>query len=1042
MEFHSQVIFRSPLHSAFEKTFGAAFSEALYLSSPGLFIEHQKYLNGEKKDPKDLHKLKISLYKYQSRATFRCTPFGLFAGVSIGRWGKENKIVFDQDLANVLNRKTRLDMNVLCSLAQELSKENAIKPYLRFYPNTSIYLVGSSYRYIEYYYLKNRRVHQINKVDHNIYLDKIIERSKGGLTISQLVELIKEDEITEEEAQDFINALIDSQLIVSELEPSLTGEDYFDRILKTLTDVYSKADDERLKYFIAVLEEVRQIIKTIDASLYNSIELYKTIHDKLLAILPAVSETNLFQTDLFKLPESKSLDVQIQQKLKRAAGFFNKINPPLHNQNLEAFKKRFSERYEDNEVPLLTALDAEAGVGYPAKDNHGVNSLAEGIFAKNKGDESDLKWNGLQQCLLKLLKNGIKDNKREISISEADFPGLNFSGDTMPPTYSIVFKVINAATNKLQITLMGGSSAINLLGRFTGSNAGLEALANDIANFEKDQVPDKIIAEIVHLPESRTGNILSRAKFRDHEIPFLARSAVSFENQIRLENLLVSVKNNRVILSDKMLGKEIIPRIGNAHNFSMNSLAIYHFLGDLQTQYFSKYLLNFSWGVLAGQFDFLPRVEFEGSVISPAKWQLRENDLAPFKDKKKDADEKNASFFKLKEQLQLPEKFIISEGDNELLIDCSEPVAIEVFIDIVKKAAEITLEEYLFDNDHSLICDTAGNSFSNECIAIALNKQGSETVKYAAPRSISSGAKQIFSIGSEWLYFKIYCGPKTADLILTEKLNELTKHFLLEKIIDKWFFIRYIDTDYHLRFRLHITDIDKYGYILQAINKELEPLIEQHLISKIQTDTYRRELNRYGDNSIAQVETLFYNDSVFVTDMLSMLDAGDGETIRWQVAIRSVDELLNDFGFSTEEKQTLISRLNEAFFIEHGGDKALKLTLDEKFRALRPVIEETFNIADDQRKEYFPIIALLHARSLGNKKIIEQLLEMQNMNQLQITLPDLLSSLLHMNLDRLFMGRNRTNEFVVYNLLSRYYKTSLAREKKTGNKNHIHEINI
>jgi hypothetical protein len=34
-----------------------------------------------------------------------------------------------------------------------------------------------------------------------------------------------------------------------------------------------------------------------------------------------------------------------------------------------------------------------------------------------------------------------------------------------------------------------------------------------------------------------------------------------------------------------------------------------------------------------------------------------------------------------------------------------------------------------------------------------------------------------------------------------------------------------------------------------------------------------------------------------------------------------------------------------------------------------------------------------------------------------------------MNLDRLFMGRNRTNEFVVYDLLFRHYKSTLARKK-------------
>ena len=52
--------------------------------------------------------------------------------------------------------------------------------------------------------------------------------------------------------------------------------------------------------------------------------------------------------------------------------------------------------------------------------------------------------------------------------------------------------------------------------------------------------------------------------------------------------------------------------------------------------------------------------------------------------------------------------------------------------------------------------------------------------------------------------------------------------------------------------------------------------------------------------------------------------------------------------------------------------------------------------------------------------------------EMQLSINDLLASILHMNLDRLFMGRNRTNEFVVYDLLSKYYKSTLARLKSTS----------
>src|SRR4029078_12745413 len=95
---------------------------------------------------------------------------------------------------------------------------------------------------------------------------------------------------------------------------------------------------------------------------------------------------------------------------------------------------------------------------------------------------------------------------------------------------------------------------------------------------------DKIYAEVIHLPEARTGNVLMRPQLRKHEIVYMGNGSVPFAQQIMLADLLVSVRNNSVVLRSKKFNKEIIPRLSTAHNFGSGSLPVYKFLCDLQFQ--------------------------------------------------------------------------------------------------------------------------------------------------------------------------------------------------------------------------------------------------------------------------------------------------------------------------------------------------------------------------------------------------------------------------------------------------------------------------
>jgi lantibiotic biosynthesis protein len=233
------------------------FLEAIYLSSPVLYSECIKLRDGKIEDTKAVQKIQVSITKYYERMYSRCTPFGLFSGCTTLQWNENTDIHLNKN--NLLDnlsisssfgeeskvrspkkinykegltkeRHTRFDMHYLCALAQELSKKDSIKNKLLYFANSSCYELANEIRFIEYQYKDGKRKHQISAVSSSDYLHEIWEAAKKGCTILQLQQLLQAHDIEEQEAIDFVVEIIAAQLLVNELEPAITGEEFIYQI--------------------------------------------------------------------------------------------------------------------------------------------------------------------------------------------------------------------------------------------------------------------------------------------------------------------------------------------------------------------------------------------------------------------------------------------------------------------------------------------------------------------------------------------------------------------------------------------------------------------------------------------------------------------------------------------------------------------------------------------------------------------------------------------------------------------------------------------
>lgn len=280
--------------------------------------------------------------------------------------------------------------------------------------------------------------------------------------------------------------------------------------------------------------------------------------------------------------------------------------------------------------------------------------------------------------------------------------------------------------------------------------------------------------------------------------------------------------------------------------------------------------------------------------------------------------------------------------------------------------------------------------------------------------------KRKFIIGDEWIYFKIYTGIKTADKILIETIDPLSHLLFNKKIIDKFFFIRYYDPEFHLRIRFKILD-NKIGDLITIFNNSVKNLFDEGLIWKIQIDTYNRELERYGSHLIENAESIFTIDSISTIKALNFIKEDDN--LRWLWGLASLDSYLNLFEYTLEDKILFIKLMKDFFSKEININHNLNRQLSLKYRNHKKEIE---NILDSNKLPN----ELKRILDLRTKKIISDVAIIKS-NLSKIDYDNVVGSYLHMTINRLFRSKNRENEFAIYCMLSYYLESIKARLKYT-----------
>src|SRR6185436_6777453 len=650
-----------------------------------------------------------------------------------------------------------------------------------------------------------------------------------------------------------------------------------------------------------------------------------------------------------------------------------------------------------------TGIGLPMSVGAPAAEE--ATPLLEGIGFPPPQTET-VNWGDREGLLLQLAGEAQRRGLREVALGEMELQVLEAADRApLPHALTVTFTVVPHGEDfRLLVHHVAGPSGAETYGRFCHSDPDLCSGVRAQLEAEEAHRPDAVYAEIVHLPQGRMGNILLRPVLRRYEIPYLGRSAAPESRQIPVTDLSVSVRQGRVVLRSGRLGKEVVPCMTTAHGFSNTSnVGLYRFLCMLRYQGFAQ--LGWEWGPLA-KATYLPRLVAGKTILSRARWRLTSRELEPVCSVR--GAERFRRMQELRRELDLPRHVLIADVDRQLPIDLDNALSVEIFTHLAAREREVTLVE-MYPEPEAAVVHGAEGRFTHE-----LSLPFVRRVEAAASRPVSAPVAvpprtRVFVPGSEWLYAKFYSGAETTDEILGA-LAPAVRAATASGAAWRWFFIRYGDPDWHLRFRVQGDSERLQRDVFPAMQAAVASMLDDGRVWRVSLDTYEREVERYGGlEAVVLSEQIFHADSEAVLCMLETLSGDEGLYARWRLTLRGIDALLDDFGLDLPAKTALVKRQRAAFFREFRGGRSTEQQLSDKYRGERRALEELMELAIEQ----------LAVRSARVRPLAAAIRDSAR--------DDLAGSHVHMHANRLLRSAHRAQELVLYDFLSRLYESRLAR---------------
>jgi lantibiotic biosynthesis protein len=868
---------------------------AIHAASPALARE----LGGSRPLPPAA---RAAVLRYLVRMSARPTPYGLFAGVGLARWGEETTL----EIASASRpTRTRPDMGWLAGWVLSLEADEPVHVVANacaFERDGRVYLADRG--------TSGHRGRPDVSVRATGAVRHALAASRRPIPVTELRALLLAGipGATPEKAGALVEELCRLDLLLSDLRPPLTG-DPAGHVLGKLASRPAGAD--RARDLSAALTRVRAADEVrpeegdrYAAALCAARQALRDLHR------PA-TDGDVLQVDSSLPLDGGSVHRRVGEDAARVVDLLLGLHPaPGGPAWLAVYRGRMLHRYgPDRLVPLLELLDPRFGLGPPDRG-----------ATVPRGDQA--RHGRRDARLMELAAVALRQGAAEVELSDGDLEVLATGGlDTAALAPSVELSAFVVAADRAALDRgdyrlvigpnLGGQAAGRGLARFAdllGDPAAdllrWTAEAEEAAARADATLPgagaSPVIVELVYLPaRHRTANVTVRPAVRGYEIPVGVSAGVDAGHVIAPDRLAVVVRDGRLRLWWPDADREVLVASGHMLNPAA-APAMCRFLSEVGQDGITA-LTGFDWGP-ASALPFLPRVRAGRVVLRPAQWRGRRDRWREVLSAA-DPGAFPRGLDRWRRQWAVPREVYLAVGDNRLLLDLDDPDQAGLLrADLCRPGhGDVVLHEGLPASDQAWLPGPGGHYVSELVIPLvrrapapgpaAGRSSPQPAAGRASPRPAASEADRLRPPGSDWLYATLAGQGRGEDALLAGPVRSLATGLLGGGDADAWFVVRYAAPERHLRLRLHGDPERLVERTLPLVARWAARLVAAGERSRFGIEAYEREVERYGGPAaMTLAEAVFCADSAAACELLALI--GGHEDRRLELAVLGIDALL------------------------------------------------------------------------------------------------------------------------------------------------------